>query len=268
MYDNAGVLKAESQIVFTRTSVGLDFVLIPDPWGRNTANGWTLSQASLQDNLLDDVSMPFDYMFLLSPATVLIEDDEGRRFGFSGKKTFNDLPDVIPAIGAEKLYLLPLDRNLRFTVQGTGEGTYTLGIVAGSLGRSVTLVDVPVTPKTKDVVEIADRLQEVRLSSGDAQKEFTVHYGVGGVRQARALKVAGVRVGQRKGMTFRTTDNLSSFEVEGEGPEHPVTVGLTSADQETVRKQSFDAVPIGDQQVRAFQVTDWQNLGPASLTGR
>lgn len=273
VYDNVGEVRKESQLVFTRTSVGLEFVLSGDTSNRNTANGWTLSQATLQDNWLDDVSMPLEYMYLLAaavgapqPAILLVEDDQGRRFGVSSnRKLWNDLPDVIPAIGAENLYLLPLDRNLRFFVTGMGDGTYTLAIVAGSLGRSITLVDVPVRPGTRDVVKIADGLREVTLSSGDAEKELTLHYGVGGVRQARALTVTGVRVGQRGGLTLRSSDNLSSFELEGDAPRHLVTFGLSAADHEDVHQQRFDQVPLGDRQVRTFQVADWGTLGPDSL---
>ena len=51
---------------------------------RDTAHGWTLSQASLQVNLLIDVTIPTDYLFMLSPATVVVEDAQGRKFGALG----------------------------------------------------------------------------------------------------------------------------------------------------------------------------------------
>ena len=96
VYDNAGTLAVESVITFTRTDTGLDFVLSPDPFNRTSAAGWTLSQGTLKDNWLDPVTMPVDYVFVLSPVSVLIEDEEGRRFGVAGRRVFGDLPDVVP----------------------------------------------------------------------------------------------------------------------------------------------------------------------------
>jgi hypothetical protein len=275
LYDNAGNVALESRLEFTRTSAGLGFVLDHldangvvtggDAFGRSTATGWTLSHVPLWFCWLMDVSMPLNILWLMSPATVVIEDEEGRRFGAEGERVWNDLPDVTPAIGAEHLYLLPLDRNLRVTVHGTGKGTYSLGILAGSLGRSVTLVDVPVTPDTRDTVEMADGLREIRLGSGDADKEVTLHYGVGGAKEARALSVEGLRVGRRRGVTLQAADDLSSFELTGADGQRPVTVALTAAGPDDVQRQRFEELPVGDGRVGAFRVTDWTRLGPDSL---
>ena len=91
VYDNAGNVGLESQLEFTRTSGGLGFVLqdldnngvvtAVDAQGRSTANGWTLSHVPLWFCWLMDVSMPLNFLWLMSPATVVIEDAEGRRFG-------------------------------------------------------------------------------------------------------------------------------------------------------------------------------------------
>jgi hypothetical protein len=265
VYDNAGTVAVESVITFTRTDTGLDFVLSPDPFNRTSANGWTLSQATLKNNWLDPVTMPVDYVFVLSPVSVLIEDEEGRRFGVAGRRVFGDLPDVLPAIGAEQLYLLPLDRKLRVSLSGTGEGTYTLGIVSGSLGRSVTLTGVPVTPDTRDTVEIADGLREVTVSSTDPEKTATLHYGVAGVRQARALRVAGVRMSRRHRLRLRSVDGLARFELRADGPRHRVGFALASAGRTDVRRERVPDVELGDERTRTFQVADWAALGPGSV---
>jgi hypothetical protein len=275
VYDNAGNVGGESHLDFTRTSAGLGFVVQHfdaggaltggDAFGRSTATGWTLSHVPLWFCWLMDVSMPLNVLWLMSPATVVIEDEQGRRFGSAGHRVWNDLPDVIPAIGAEHLYLLPLDRNLRISVHGTGTGTYSVGGVAGSLGRSVTLMDVPVTPETRDTVEVADELCQVALSSTDPDKALTLHYGVGGVQEARALTVEGLKIGRRGSATLRAADDLSTFDLAAAGSQQPVTVGLATAGPDDVQRQSFEELPIGGRESATFQVADWSALGPDSL---
>ena len=266
LYDNAGTVGVEEQAIFTRDSNGLGFVVTTaSSAGKDTAHGWILSQASLDENLLLDVSMPTDYMFMLSPATVLVEDAEGRKFGVRGKNAFADIPGAMPAMCAPNLYLLPLDQDLTFSVTGTGTGTYTLGIVSGSLGRSVTLVDVPVKPTTRDIVRIADGLREVVVESADASKELTLHYGVAGVQQARALKLERARVGRTAGLTLRSSDNLASFELQGKGADQRLSLELVAADTKAVKRHSFDDVAVTAAKPTTFDVTDWTDLGQDSL---
>ncbi len=266
VYDNAGTaVGLEEQLVFTRDSTGLGFVLTGDTGGKNTANGWTLTQASLQENWLSDVSMPSDYMFMLSPATVVVEDAEGHKFGVQGKKAWADLPGAMPAIGVPNLYLLPLDQDLTFSVTGTGTGTYTLGIVSGSLGRSVTLVDVPVSSATRDTVRIADSLREIVVESADAEKDVTLHYGVAGVGQARALKVGRARVGRHSKLVLQSSGDLSSFDLQAKGVDQNVPIELVTANRETLQRHTFDTAAVTVGEPTHFDVTDWANLGPSSL---
>jgi len=138
-------------------------------------------------------------------------------------------------------------------------------MVSGSLGRSVTLADVPVTPDTRDVVEISDGLREVTVSSADPDKTATLHYGTAGVHQARAVSVSGVRMGPRRTLRLRSDDNLAGFELEATGPRHRVGIGLVGANRTEVRKQQVPAVELDDQRARTFQVADWAALGPDSL---
>jgi hypothetical protein len=269
VYDNAGNLGKDTRLVFTRTSAGLAYtiedlnatgdVIGTDP--SDTAAGWTLSHLSLEECWLTDVSMPLDFVYLLAPFDLLVEDELGRRFGRSGNRVWNDLPGVVPAVGAPNLYLLPLDRNLRISVTGAKGGTYTLGVVAGSLGRSVVLTDVPVTPATRDTLTIGDKLGEITVQSEDPEKTLGVSYGVGGVRLARALTLSGIQVGRRGGLTLRAAPDLGQFELSGRN--RPVTVALATADQNDVHRQQFQQVPLGDR--TAFRVADWAALGPDSL---
>lgn len=262
VYDNNNSTN-EEMLTFTRDSNGLlGFTLSGDTSNRTTASGWTLSQASLYTNWLSPKTIPTDYVFILSPATVLIEDAEGRKFGVKGKQVWNDLPDVIPAIGMKNLWLLPLDRDLTISLTGTGKGKYTFGVCSGTLGRSVTLTDIAVTPKTRDVVRVSNRLRDVTVESSD-NKDATIHYGVGGVGQARAVKVSA-RVGRQAGVTLRSLDNLDTIELDGAGRARPLRMELTGADRSTVSKQSFDGLEIGGG-VKRFGLSGWKALSPTSL---
>ena len=269
MVDNAGTIGVEAFLTFTRDSNGLlRFVLSSDTSNRDTAHGWTLSQASLQVNLLIDVTMPTDYLFMLSPATVAVADAQAQIWRARFRR-LGDLPGAAAAIGAPGLYLLPLDGDLSVTVSGTGAGTYTLGIVAGSLGRSVTLLDVPLTPATTDVVRIADGLRTVEITTDDAApKSLALHYGVAGVHQARALAVEGGRVGKSTPIQLRVESDLSGFDLQGDGPGGSVAVTLTGADANAVRKHRFDQVAVKSGASAAFSVASWANLGPDSLKTR
>jgi hypothetical protein len=57
---------------------------------------------------------------------------------------------ALAPVDAPRFYLLPLDEDITRTIHGTGEGTYTFVAVAGSLRRSVALMDAPVTHETVD----------------------------------------------------------------------------------------------------------------------
>jgi hypothetical protein len=144
---------------------------------RSSATGWTLSQIPLYDCWLTDISMPLNFVFIMSPASLVVEDDAGRRFGVAGDEAWDEIPGALAAPGAPGLYLLPALAAANYHVHGTGRGVYTCGVVAGSYGASLTLVDVPVTKGSVDTIAVADRFGRVRLSAGKA-KSATAVYGV------------------------------------------------------------------------------------------
>lgn len=276
LYDNASPEGAglESFVEYARTGGVLDFVIrhrdvtgVPQPpvTVRDSSNGWTLSHLSLQDAWLNDVTMPLDFVFLLSPATMVVQDSEGRRFGVAGRRSWTDLPEAIPAIGTDNLYLLPLDRDLEISVHGTGEGTYKLGVVAGTLGRSVTLIDVPVGADTHDRVVIGSELGEVSFATGDRAKQLGLVYGVQGVREIRVLAVDGVRAGAGEPVRLTAGRDLSTFQLDAAGPPQQLSLGLSAATAEDMTERRFDNVPVGGNQIAAFRVRDWKVLGPDSL---
>ena len=103
------------------------------------------------------------------------------------------------------------------------------------------------------------------MSSTDPEKTAALHYGVGGVRQARALSVADLRIGQGRTLRLRSADNLASFELTAGGPRQRVRVGLAGAGRTEVRRERVPDVELGEEQARTFQVADWATLGPGSL---
>jgi IPT/TIG domain len=276
VYDNAQPVGVglETNIDFTRNGDTLDFVIehlgsiSPTIDARGSASGWTLSHLSLDFCWLMNVSMPINGVFLLSAGRLLIEDDSGRRYGVSGRRAFGDLPGVVPGVGVENLYLLPLDQDLTFTISGAEENdaaTYTLGIVAGRLGRSMMIGDVPIGRATSDVVRIADNLREVAIESNDADKQVVVRYALEGIDEARSVALEGARIGPGGGLTLRVSDNLTSFDIESAQPERPVTVALGAAGADGEQLQRFVSVPIGGGRSNGFTVDGWGQLGPQSL---
>ncbi len=285
VYDNAtsAGVGAETVIDFTRNGDTLDFVindvdpvagLVPDSPAKDSSNGWTLSHVSLDFCWLSNVSMPLNSAWLLSLGTLRIEDDQGRRYGTDGRQVWSDLPGVTPAVGVRNLYMLPLDQDLTFTITGnTDDGddaadgdTYTLGILAGGPGRSLTLRDVTLGRRSRDTVRIARGLREVAITTTDAAKAITVSYDVGGIDELRSLAIHGARIGRRGGLTLTASDDLSSFDVAGEQPEHSVAIELTATGPDGVHAQRFPSVPIGDGVARPFAVASWGRLGPESLS--
>ena len=278
VYDNAqpNAVGLESNIEFTRNGDTLDFVIehlgspTPTPTidSRSSASGWTLSHLSLDVCWLMNVSMPINGVFLLSAGRLLIEDDRGRRYGVAGRRAFGDLPGVVPGVGVENLYLLPLDQDLSFTITSADENdaaTYTLGILAGRLGRSVTISDVPIGRSTRDVVRIANGVREVAIESNDPDKRVALRYALDGIDEARSVALDGARIGKRGGLTLRTSDDLTSFDVDGAQPEHPVAVELSTSGSNGSRSERFQNVPIGGGRPKSFNVEAWKQLGPDSL---
>ena len=279
VYDNATSQGAgtETQIDFTRNGDTLDFVInhvgplgpVPASPVKDSSNGWTLSHVSLDFCWLTNISMPLSGVWVLSRVSLLIEDDQGRRYGTAGGQAWGDIPGVVPGVGVSNLYLLPLDQNLTFTISGAGDDeTYTLGLFAGPLGRSVVVSDVPVVSSTRDVVRITDRLGEIAIESSDNSKPVAVQYTVGGVDESRTVELDGVRLGRRGGLTLRVADDLASFDVEAGEPQHPIAIDLAASGPGGERRERFESVPIGGGSRRAFTVSGWSGLDRTSLRPR
>ena len=67
---------------------------------------------------------------------------------------------------------------------------------------------------------------------------------------------------------MRTSDSLTSFDVETAQPEHAVAVELTAAGRTGSRAERFQDVKIGGGRPKSFTVGTWAQLGPGSLKPR
>ena len=281
IYDNAQPNGAglESYVEFNRNGDTLDFVIMhlgdgdPEPDPRSSASGWTLSHVSLYTCLLMNVSMPINGVYLLSGARLLIEDDQGRKYGATERRAFGDLPGVVPGVGVENLYLLPLDQDLSFTIsaaklEGLGGGDVHARHPRRPAGMLGVIGDVPMGRSTRDVVRIADGVREVSIESNDADKQVTVRYALEGIDESRSVALDGARIGKGGGLTLRTSDSLTSFDVETAQPEHAVVVELAAAGRSGGSAERFQDVKIGGRRPKSFTVGAWTQLGPDSLQPR
>ncbi len=230
-----------------------------------------MSHLSLEFNWLTNISMPLSGVWVFGRVSLLIEDDRGRRYGTTGRQAWGDLPGVVPGVGVRNLYLLPLDQDLTFTITGTDESddeTYTLVILAGPQGRSVTLRDVPVNPSTRDTVRIDNGLRDVAIESSDTAKAITLEYILGGIDEVRGLVLDGALVGRPGGLALRTSGDLTSFDIEGGQPEHLIAIELAATGPDGEHRERFESVPIGGGPAQAFSVTGWEQLDRTSLQTR
>lgn len=90
-------------------------------------------------------------------------------------------------------------------------------------------------------MRIANGLRDVAIESIDATKAIAVEYALGGIDEARTVALTSLRVGKRGGMALRTSDDLSSFDIEGGQPEHPIAVELTATRPGGERRERFDS---------------------------
>ncbi len=168
----------------------------------NTANGFTLGVATMDQALYDAVHLPWMegagwiVDFVLSPATLSLANLAGQVTGQSGANVVAQVPGVVPSLLSEahNLTLTPPQLQLQRTIQGTGNGTYTYASIAppssspSGLGtllpaganaivpheRGFSLQNVPCSAATKDVILVSADNQSFQLTTNDASKTFSV----------------------------------------------------------------------------------------------
>ena len=229
---------------------------------------------------LTDVSLPRDFVFLLVPGpdmppspflrakeasipSLVIEDAKEPPPRQRRARDVGDLPDALPAIGAPGLYLLPLDRDLRFAIHAEEAATYTLGVVSRSLGTSVTLAEVPIAAGGRDTIEIAESLTPHRLDRRGAEGARAA------LRRRGRRPRPCARAGRRPRRPHVPADAArrsrpGSFQLEARGQAQKVAAALSAASGDDVQRRNVGSVEIGGGKTRGFAL-EWEPLALRSL---
>jgi hypothetical protein len=140
----------------------------------SSETGFTLGTATLADQLLQDVSLPFAVAdvaleafvaeILLSPARMAITDADGRKLGFFDGQMHGDPALGNTALWLDNLLLLRPDADVATRqVVGYDTGTYTYMSIPPQ-GRSFTLSDIACTPDTQDSIDIPAGRERIRVT--------------------------------------------------------------------------------------------------------
>jgi hypothetical protein len=231
---------------------------------RDSDSGWTLTHLSLEAAWLTDVSLPLNFVGLFSPATLVVEDGKGRRFGFDGKEAYSEIEGAFVAPFAPNLYLLPMDQDLELSVRGRGEdGTYTLIAASGTHGRSWALYDVPVSGKTRDRVALRDELRGFSFTSTNAEKHVTLVHGMRAHQTLRYVRVSDAAIRRGKHLKVNTDGWLDQFTVNvPAAQEVAIDIGQLHAkgsQQVPARRVQLNGAP------NRFHVGNWSTLESTGL---
>jgi hypothetical protein len=237
----------------------------------STSEGFTLGTATLQQQLIDDVSLPFSGTvgevtlmkfaldLVLSPARITIESHDGKVLGFKDGQMHSD-----PELG----YVSPWMENYLLTrsdvevkhriIVGEAEGTYTY-VTVHPHGRSVTIRDTSCSSRTRDKVILDQEYNNVELEVSE-QKAVDLH--VGDERPDGSVRYFNVRCSLEQGEKTRLTlgEALDGIEIQTPNRDLPVHVELAVFidDQLEVERTLDHVVPAN--QVLTFPAGLWGDL--------
>lgn len=178
IYDNEYPNDDTRVVTLARTGGALHFSY----GNRSFDTGYTLGTARLQEQLFDDVDVPFAEVeaglllvgplveLVLSPATISVRDQSGRVLGRVGGKLHID-----PAVGwvrpgLENYLLVRADSDAQErTITGTADGTYSYASLHPG-GTSVALTRVPCTAGSVDIVHVARDGSRVSLTTSISKR--------------------------------------------------------------------------------------------------
>jgi hypothetical protein len=143
----------------------------------NSDNGFTLGTATLQEQLLTDVDLPFSgnggldsfiLDLILSPANICVEDISGKIVGHKDGKWYSDgnLGYICP--WAPNYMLVRPGSSHTRTVTGIGNGKYTYSSIHPN-GKSIALRDVPCSSNTVDVISTDANLKQITIQSNESR---------------------------------------------------------------------------------------------------
>lgn len=192
VYENNRPGEDHNYIEFYRENGELKFrAPYSDNWtvAYRSENGFTLGTNTLQNQLLESVSLPFSgghtataglmrfaLDLVLSPARVQVEDASGRIAGLHNGKMHTD-PELAYVNPWLDNYVLVREdaENVKRTIVGTDSGTYTYMSLLPD-GQSVALKDAACTSDSRDEVVIGEGLRDVSVKVSQA-KTIELHLG-------------------------------------------------------------------------------------------
>jgi hypothetical protein len=232
-------------------------------------DGITLGTMSLGKYLLSDHDLPFGgpfgltrfvIEFLLSPADLQVEDEQGRRTGRYGKQLLSEIPDSHPCYLAPGAYILPLDKALTRKIVGTGTGQYSYHSVSPA-GTSISLEGVPTAPGQVDVLAMNADGTQVRFTPG-ASKSFSLTLGREVDGQARAVALSGFGGGPSAALDLTLSPDLSVVRLSNPGAPVAASVRVMNIDKATAANSKLDrgGVSVPTNHDLVVSVTDWADL--------
>jgi hypothetical protein len=119
-------------------------------------------------------------------ADLYVEDEDGNITGIYEGEIREEIPDsmaIIPMMGGpfseHELYMLPIDKKLKFHVVGKGEGEYVLGMLGG--GSVYSIKDKALSEGTEDTITLTPSDEAVghtmRIKVGKGDDDFTIGIG-------------------------------------------------------------------------------------------
>jgi len=275
----------------------------------SSANGFTLGVMTLAQALYNGVDLPWMdgagwvLEFILSPATLTVNNLAGQISGISGDSLVNQVPGVIPYLfsSSHNLMMIPPQLGLQRTIQGTATGTYTYASIAppdpttpasdfsvllpaGATGivpgaRGFTLQNVACTTATKDVLVLGPDNQSIQISTSDTNKTFDVliaqrydvQSGTGTTAtktpQAQLVKLSGVTLNPGEQLLLWTDAAIGQVGVSNPGAAKTFNVSISTLDSTTGNAVKSQTVAGSVAASADFKVTiaDW-TLGSAPTT--
>ena len=135
-----------------------------------------------------DIPSVLDYMFapIAGDADLYVEDEDGNITGIYEGEIREEIPGsmaIRPMMGGpfseHELYMLPIDKKLKFHVVGKGEGEYVLGMLGG--GSVYSIKDKALSEGTEDTITIEPSDEAVghtmRIKPGKGDDDFTIGIG-------------------------------------------------------------------------------------------
>jgi hypothetical protein len=278
----------------------------------SSANGFTLGVMTLSQALLNSVDLPWMdgagwvVDFVLSPATLSVNNSSGQVSGTSGNQLLNQVPGVIPSLlsFAHNLMLIPTQLGLQRTIQGTGTGSYSYASIAppnpstpasafsallpaGAAAvvpkeRSLTLKNVACTSATKDGVLLGPDNQSIQISTSDANKSFDVliaqrydvQSGAGATatttQQAQQVTVSGLALNAGEQVLVWTDPAIGQVGVSNPGAAKNFNVTISTLDSTTGNAKATKTVAGSVAANADFKMTiaDWTLANtPATQAG-